>query len=53
MSDLEVQRDAIELMRIQGILKQKLDPRVKKPIIDMQQLLVHILREYSLGEIFV
>ena len=46
MSQPEIQRDAAKLMTIQSILIfQRLDPRVKQPLLDVQELLVVILRD--------
>ena len=46
MSLPEIQRDAVKMMHIQSALKYiDLDPRVAKPVIDVQQYMLHILRD--------
>ncbi len=51
MSTPEIQRDAVQMMRIQGVLKfMDIDPRVAKPVIDAQQFIVTLLRECPIKE---
>ena len=51
MSAIEIQRDAVQMMRIQGVLKFiGLDPRVAKPVIASQQFLLKLLRECPVEE---
>ena len=46
MSQPEIQRDAVKMIHIQSVLKYiDLDPRVAKPVIDVQQVMLHILRD--------
>ncbi len=45
MSLSEIQRDAVQMMRIQGILKFiPIDPRVAKTLIRARQFILEILR---------
>lgn len=51
MSQPEIQRDAIEMMRIQGVLKfMKLDPRVARPVLIVRQVVVQLLRSYPIED---
>ncbi len=51
MSQPEIQRDAVEMMKIRGVLKfMFLDPRVEAPIIDVQQLILSQLRDYPVED---
>ncbi len=51
LSQPEIQRDAVEMMKIQGVLKfMVLDPRVANPVIDVQQLILSQLRDYPVED---
>jgi len=47
----EIQRDAVEMMKVQGVLKfMLLDHRVAKPILDVRQLILSQLRDYPVED---
>ncbi len=51
MSLPEIQRDAVEMMRIQGVLKfMQLDPRVARPVLIMRQTVLQLLRSYPIED---
>ena len=51
MSLPEIQRDAVEMMKVQGVLKfMILDRRVAKPILDTRQLILSQLRDYPVED---
>lgn len=51
MSQPEIQRDAVEMMKIQGVLKfMILDRRVEAPILGVRQLIVSQLRDYPVED---
>ena len=51
MSLPEIQRDAVEMMKIQGVLKfMILDRRVAQPVLDVRQLIVSQLRDYPVED---
>ena len=51
MSHPEIQRDAVELMKVQGVLKfMIIDPRIEAPILDVRQLILSQLRDYPVED---
>ena len=51
MSLPEIQRDAVEMMKVQGVLKfMVLDPRVRKPVLDVRQVILEELRDYPVED---
>jgi hypothetical protein len=51
MSHSEIQRDAVELMKVQGVLKfMILDHRVRRPVLDVRQLILRQLRDYPVED---